>query len=91
MKLSYMLKDTIGIPEISNYTRSSSTLHDSKCLQVQFYQMKAASADTAASLRNWITAAFQTMNEVFILLQKSSILRLFSCPKVITFDAFFAD
>ena len=32
--------------------------------QVQFYQMKSASADTAASLRDWVTAAFQTMNEV---------------------------
>merc|ERR1712198_455154 len=27
-------------------------------------QMMAASADTAASLRDWITAAFQTMNEI---------------------------
>merc|ERR1712130_457340 len=35
-----------------------------KQLEVQFYQMKAASADTAASLRDWITAAFQTMNEI---------------------------
>ena len=26
--------------------------------------MKAASADTASSLRDWVTAAFQTMNEV---------------------------
>ena len=26
--------------------------------------MKSASADTAASLRDWVTAAFQTMNEV---------------------------
>jgi len=35
-----------------------------KQLEVQFYQMKAASADTAASLRDWVTAAFQTMNEI---------------------------
>merc|ERR1711994_215300 len=33
-------------------------------LEVQFYQMKSASADTAASLRDWVTAAFQTMNEI---------------------------
>jgi len=26
--------------------------------------MKSASADTAASLRDWVTAAFQTMNEI---------------------------
>jgi len=32
--------------------------------QVQFYQMKAASADTASSLRDWVKAAFQTMNEI---------------------------
>merc|ERR1711962_1023978 len=32
--------------------------------EVQFYQMKSASADTAASLRDWVTAAFQTMNEI---------------------------
>merc|ERR1712192_190347 len=35
-----------------------------KQLEVQFYQMKSASADTAASLRDWVTAAFQTMNEI---------------------------
>merc|ERR1711971_242529 len=35
-----------------------------KQLEVQFYQMKIASADTAASLRVWVTAAFQTMNEI---------------------------
>lgn len=35
-----------------------------KQLEVQFYQMKAASADTASSLRDWVTAAFQTMNEI---------------------------
>merc|ERR1712032_1140932 len=33
-------------------------------LEVQFHQMKSASADTAASLRDWVTAAFQTMNEI---------------------------
>merc|ERR1719339_499938 len=31
-----------------------------KQLEVQFFQMKAASADTASSLRDWVTAAFQT-------------------------------
>ena len=46
------------------------------CSQVQFYQMKSASADTAASLRDWVTAAFQTMNEV-IFLPKVPIF--FSC------------
>lgn len=46
------------------------------CPQVQFYQMKSASADTAASLRDWVTAAFQTMNEV-IFLPKVPIF--FSC------------
>merc|ERR1712203_719456 len=35
-----------------------------KQLEVQFYQMKSASSDTAASLRDWVTAAFQTMNEI---------------------------
>merc|ERR1711971_1546249 len=35
-----------------------------KQLEVQFYQMKSAPADTAASLRDWVTAAFQTMNEI---------------------------
>jgi len=35
-----------------------------KQLEVQFYQMKAASADTASSLRDWVKAAFQTMNEI---------------------------
>merc|ERR1711963_1247204 len=35
-----------------------------KQLEVQFYQMKSASADTAASLRDWVTAAFQPMNEI---------------------------
>merc|ERR1712107_636678 len=35
-----------------------------KQLEVQFYQMKSASADIAASLRDWVTAAFQTMNEI---------------------------
>merc|ERR1711962_131305 len=37
---------------------------DKEGLEVQFYQMKSASADTAASLRDWVTAAFQTMNEI---------------------------
>ena len=32
--------------------------------------MKSASADTAASLRDWVTAAFQTMNEVIFFCQK---------------------
>merc|ERR1719284_277060 len=32
--------------------------------EAEFYQMKSASADTAASLRDWVTAAFQTMNEI---------------------------
>ena len=45
--------------------------------QVQFYQMKSASADTAASLRDWVTAAFQTMNEVIFFLPKVPIF--FSC------------
>jgi len=47
-----MIKDIIWVPD------------DIQCHQVQFYQMKAASADTAASLRDWVTAAFQTMNEI---------------------------
>ena len=44
--------------------------------QVQFYQMKSASADTAASLRDWVTAAFQTMNEVIFIVKSSNIFPL---------------
>ena len=44
--------------------------------QVQFYQMKSASADTAASLRDWVTAAFQTMNEVIFFAKRSNISQL---------------
>ena len=46
------------------------------CSQVQFYQMKSASADTAASLRDWVTAAFQTMNEVIFIVKSSNIFQL---------------
>ena len=50
------------IPDDTTYHQR--TRDDILLYQVQFYQMKSASADTAASLRDWVTAAFQTMNEV---------------------------
>merc|ERR1712013_383101 len=51
------------------YDKTNAEIH-SLCIAAnnshadQFYQMKSASADTAASLRDWVTAAFQTMNEI---------------------------
>jgi len=35
-----------------------------KQLEVQFWQMKTATADTTNSLRDWVTAAFQTLQEI---------------------------
>ena len=41
--------------------------------------MQEASADTASSLRDWVTAAFQTMNEV----------NTFFTSKIVHFDFLF--